>query len=48
MGDPSTWKFLVLGVVFHFVYAFSIFDIHFRSPVVGGMAAVRAEVPPPG
>ncbi|KAK9272720.1 hypothetical protein L1049_003097 [Liquidambar formosana] len=38
---------VVLGVVLHAVYMFSIFDIYFRSPIVHGMDPVRPRINPP-
>ena len=36
-----------VGLVFHAVYSFSLFDIYFRSPLVHGMAPVRSQLEPP-
>ncbi|KAL4769717.1 Phosphatidylinositolglycan class N-domain-containing protein [Aspergillus nidulans var. acristatus] len=35
--------FLTLAVVFHLIYAYSIFDIYFVSPIVSGMRSFRVE-----
>lgn len=40
--------FLAIAVVFHFIYAWSIFDIYFVSPIVRGMREYGVEsVEPP-
>lgn len=38
--------FLTLAVVFHLIYAYSIFDIYFVSPIVTGMRSFGVERPP--
>ncbi|KAL4803977.1 Phosphatidylinositolglycan class N-domain-containing protein [Aspergillus unguis] len=38
--------FLTLAVVFHLIYAYSIFDIYFVSPIVSGMGSFRVERDP--
>eukprot|EP01121_Diplochlamys_sp_Union-15-3_P004082 TRINITY_DN14053_c0_g1_i1.p1 TRINITY_DN14053_c0_g1~~TRINITY_DN14053_c0_g1_i1.p1 ORF type:complete len:367 (-),score=45.79 TRINITY_DN14053_c0_g1_i1:74-1081(-) len=42
-----TEAIIVLGLVFHGVYLFSIFDIYFRSPLVHGMEPQKIDLPPP-
>ncbi|KAJ5675699.1 GPI ethanolamine phosphate transferase 1 [Penicillium macrosclerotiorum] len=37
--------FLVLAVVFHLIYTYSIFDIYFVSPIVNGMRSYGVERP---
>ncbi|PYI30328.1 PigN-domain-containing protein [Aspergillus indologenus CBS 114.80] len=39
--------FLAIAVVFHLLDVYSIFDIYFVSPVVGGMKAHRVQISPP-
>jgi len=38
---------ILIGLVFHATYLFSIFDIYFRSPIIHGMQPVRQEISPP-
>lgn len=38
--------FLTLAVLFHLIYAYSIFDIYFVSPIVSGMRSFRVERDP--
>ncbi|KAI9189512.1 Glycosyl phosphatidyl inositol anchor synthesis [Blastocladiella emersonii ATCC 22665] len=40
-------KLLLLGVLFHAIYAVSIFDIYFTSPVVRGMSPAAPTLTPP-
>ncbi|KAK4499371.1 hypothetical protein PRZ48_009884 [Zasmidium cellare] len=37
--------FLAIAIVFHLIYAYSIFDIYFVSPIVTGMRAYRVDAP---
>ncbi|PLN76951.1 PigN-domain-containing protein [Aspergillus taichungensis] len=43
MARLSRGWFLTLAVVFHLIYAYSIFDIYFVSPIVSGMRSYRVE-----
>lgn len=46
MARLSRVGFLTLAVVFHLIYAYSIFDIYFVSPIVTGMRSFGVERPP--
>ncbi|ESK98030.1 gpi ethanolamine phosphate transferase 1 [Moniliophthora roreri MCA 2997] len=41
----SVVKLLILGLVFHLVFIFSVFDCYFTSPVVNGMESFNAGTP---
>ena len=37
--------FLGIAVLFHLIYSYSIFDVYFVSPIVGGMRPFRVDTP---
>lgn len=43
MAKLGRGGFLVIAVIFHVIYIYSIFDIYFVSPVVSGMRAYHVE-----
>jgi len=43
MAHLSRLGFLAIAVIFHLVYAWSIFDIYFMSPLVHGMREYAIE-----
>jgi phosphatidylinositol glycan class N len=42
--NASLLIFVLLGIVFHSVYMYSIFDVYFRSPLVHGMGQHESEL----
>ena len=47
MPLAPTTALISLGIVFHAVYIWSIFDIYFKSPIIHGMEPVFPETAPP-
>ncbi|KAK3719319.1 Glycosyl phosphatidyl inositol anchor synthesis [Vermiconidia calcicola] len=45
MARIGRLAFLAFAVAFHVVYMFSIFDVYFVSPIVGGIKAFRVDTP---
>lgn len=43
----DTWKLIVIGVVIHTVFFYSIFDIYFTSPIVHGMTPHKSPTAAP-
>jgi phosphatidylinositol glycan class N len=39
--------FLAVGLIFHLIYIYSIFDIYFVSPIVSGMRPYHVDTPAP-
>jgi hypothetical protein len=47
MAQFGRYRLLVVAVVFHLVYIYSIFSIYFVSPIVHGMREHRVETQEP-
>lgn len=45
MRTHSTLQVLLLGLIFHVIYIYSVFDCYFTSPVVHGMRQHRVQWP---
>ena len=45
MARIGRLSFLGIAVLFHLIYLYSIFDVYFVSPIVGGMRPYRVDTP---
>ena len=43
MARIGRLAFLAIAVIFHIIYAISIFDVYFVSPIASGMRAFRVD-----
>lgn len=43
---PGLWSFTITGILFHFLFIFTIFDIYFRTPLSQGMQRIPPPLPP--